>query len=151
MYCKCGALIPEKRESMGFNTCVECSKEKPFVGFDVSNGKTGNETQVIKDLDLAKELYRLEANSGVGGRGVTEEGMNPGSRIDPSDPIPVKIKEVKRPDPTKWEDERIGAEVLALFDEGKAEEAREHLERNFLEMLISPKSRKALIAMMRLK
>jgi hypothetical protein len=45
--CKCGVVIPKLREEFGYDTCVDCSDVRAYVGFNVFPHKTGSDVQLI--------------------------------------------------------------------------------------------------------
>ena len=48
--------MPQKRVELGYSICVECSTEKRFGAVPVTNHKTGNTIEVIKDPVEGEEL-----------------------------------------------------------------------------------------------
>jgi hypothetical protein len=78
MNCKsCGSVIPFKRLEIipGCTTCVNCSSEAKFSGVPVINHKTGNEVQVVKDPEAAKEFLKKSSRAGYG----TMRGVSSGN------------------------------------------------------------------------
>jgi hypothetical protein len=78
MNCKtCGNSIPFKRLEIipGCTTCVNCSSESKFSGVPVINHKTGNEVQVVKDPEVAKEFLKKSSRAGYG----TMRGISSGN------------------------------------------------------------------------
>ena len=78
MNCKsCGNTIPCKRLEImpGCTTCVNCSIESKFSGVPVINHKTGNEVQVVKDPEVAKEFLKKSSRAGYG----TMRGISSGN------------------------------------------------------------------------
>lgn len=78
---KCGNLIPPKRIQAltGCTTCTSCSSEAKFSGVPVINHKTGNEVQVVKDPDVAKEFLKKASRTGYG----TLRGVSSGNTAGP--------------------------------------------------------------------
>jgi len=82
MNCKhCGNLIPFKRLEIipGCRTCVNCTTEEKFSGVPVINHKTGNEVQVVKDPEVAKEFLKKASRTGYG----TLRGVSSGNTSGP--------------------------------------------------------------------
>ena len=78
MNCKlCGTAIPFKRIEImsGCTTCVHCSSEAKFSGVPVINHKTGNEVQVVKDPEAAREFLKKSSRAGYG----TMRGVSSGN------------------------------------------------------------------------
>lgn len=70
--CTCGSTIPEARVSLGYAQCVDCSTEAKWSAIQVVHHKTGNETQIVKDPEVAEEFYAKSQRTGFGTlRGMT--------------------------------------------------------------------------------
>lgn len=68
-YCRfCGELIPEGRLKAlpNTSTCVQHSQSERYGAITVVNHKTGNETQIVKDADLAREINTISQRKGYG-------------------------------------------------------------------------------------
>lgn len=78
--CKnCNQPIPNGRLKIlpGATTCVTCSTEEKWSAIHVIHHKTGNEVQIVKDAEVAKEFNRLASRAGFG----TLRGMKPGKKV----------------------------------------------------------------------
>lgn len=75
----CNQPIPEGRLKIlpGATTCVTCSTEEKWSAIHVIHHKTGNEVQIVKDAEVAKEFNRLASRAGFG----TLRGMKPGKKV----------------------------------------------------------------------
>jgi hypothetical protein len=67
--CKiCNKKIPIGRINIlpTTSTCVDCSSETKYSAVAIIHHKTGNEVQIVKNADTAKEFVRLSKRSGFG-------------------------------------------------------------------------------------
>lgn len=73
---KCQTAIPIKRLEILPNVtkCVKCSEEEKWSAIHVIHHKTGNEVQVVKNPETAKEFNKLSSRAGFG----TLRGMRSG-------------------------------------------------------------------------
>ena len=71
--CKtCNEDFPEKRKEMGYSVCVKCSNEERWSCIQIIHHKTGNETEIVKDREVAEEFMAKSARAGFGAlRGMT--------------------------------------------------------------------------------
>jgi|688.fasta_scaffold173900_5 hypothetical protein len=136
MICKCGNKIPEKRASLGYKNCVDCSTEEKWSAIPVIYHKTGNTVQVIKDPEVAKEMMALSRRTGFG----TMRGMKPQQKSQTYSPKNVKntqslLGRVVQPDPARFE--RAGKEALEIFEYEGKEKAMKWLEKKAADMYIT--------------
>ena len=96
MICKCGNKIPELRIKKGYKTCINCSTESKWSGIQVVHHKTGNETQIIKDPEVAADFIAKSARSGYGTlKGVTGSQKKPISINTSSKKVEPTFKPLK--------------------------------------------------------
>lgn len=66
-YCKvCNEQIPQGRLKAvpGTNTCTAHSNTFRYMGRMIIHHKTGNEIEIYKDPETAKEMFRLDSTKG---------------------------------------------------------------------------------------
>jgi len=83
-YCSnCNQQIPVQRLKVvpGTTTCVSCSNVNRLSAIPVIHHKTGNEIQIVKDPEVAKEFYRLSARVGFGCLRGLKAGKSASSQI----------------------------------------------------------------------
>ena len=146
--CNCGSEIPQKRLDLGYSTCVGCSTTKKFSGHLVVHHKTGNEYEVIRDPETAREVKRM-TRAGFGAR---RKGGNHAEKVPtvtrkikataPQETVQI-LKKVS-PDPSKWRDEEGGSQVAKALETSK-EEAIRLLEKIYSSGEMSPDCRKRLL------
>lgn len=99
MNCKsCEQPVHPKRIELGYRTCVLCSTEKMWSGIPITNHKTGNEIQIVKDPEVAAEFMAKSARVGFGTmRGMTTgyKRRNPTPAVKISDEV-VPKKNIER-------------------------------------------------------
>ena len=152
MNCKCGKNIPELRVKKGYKTCVSCSTESKWSGVQVVHHKTGNETQIIKDPEVAADFIAKSARSGYGTlKGVTGSQKKAKTYIRESKKVePVIVKPVDRvisrkKVETNYKDEEIASQVFSLIDKQEFDIAKDLIEKNFQSLNLSPTARKQLL------
>lgn len=109
----CHIPIPPKRLEIlpTATTCVKCSEEERWSAIHVIHHKTGNEVQVVKDSETAKEFNKLSSRAGFG----TLRGMRSGK-------APAKKKKTMSIGTTAFITgkpetfERIGHEAMEAMD-----------------------------------
>jgi len=133
--CKtCQSPVPDKRWEMGYRVCVNCSTETKWSAIQVIHHKTGNETQVVKDPDVAAEFLAKSARTGFG----TLKGLTKTYKVSSQnkevnvDPIPHKsLPETKilerKPMPNEYE--KVGGEVMDILEKGTPQDAINHIEK----------------------
>lgn len=64
----CNLLIPVERINVlpNVRTCVNCSTSSKYTAVPVIHHKTGNEVQIVKNPDVAREFVRLSKRAGFG-------------------------------------------------------------------------------------
>jgi len=148
MICKCGNVIPQKRHSLGYTSCVDCSTEKKWSGHLVVHHKTGNNYDVIKDPETAAIMASMSNRNGFGSnrRAIAREGVDTKKRVPPPDDFKIEPKFLgKKPaDPSKWEDEACTLAVLDKFNTGQ-QPAKELLDSLFAQGKMSPLARKRIL------
>lgn len=152
MICKCGNNIPELRIKKGYKNCVNCSTETRWSGVQVVHHKTGNETQIIKDPEVAADFIAKSARSGYGTlKGVTGSQKKAKTYTKESKKIePVFFKPVDRvisrkKVETNYKDEEIAIQVLSLIDNQDFDIAKNLIEKSFQSLNLSPLARKQLL------
>jgi hypothetical protein len=93
----CQSEIPAARIKAlpNTSTCVACSTEIKWSGVQVINHKTGNEVEVVKDPEAAKEFKRLSTRAGFGTvRGMATSKTNSNKNLYSS--MPVKSFEASK-------------------------------------------------------
>jgi len=151
MICKCGNKIPELRIKKGYKTCINCSTESKWSGVQVVHHKTGNETQIIKDPEVAADFIAKSARSGYGTlKGVTgsqKKSITINTTTRKVEPTFKPLKNIvdRKKVETNYSDEEIAKEVFSLIDNGKIESVVEYIETNFQSLKLSPKARKQLL------
>jgi len=155
MTCKCGNNIPDLRVKKGYKTCVSCSTESKWSGVQVVHHKTGNETQIIKDPEVAADFIAKSARSGYGTlKGVTGSQKKArtytreAKKIEPvSRPVDRVIARKKVE--TNYNDDEIAASVFALIDKQEFDLAKNLIETKFQSLNLSPLGRKQLLFLLK--
>ena len=63
---KCGEDMPQLRLTQcGYKNCIKCSEVQPYGCVHISNGKTGNEIQILPS-DVAERVNRMAERNGFG-------------------------------------------------------------------------------------
>ena len=151
MICKCGNNIPELRVKKGYKNCVNCSTESRWSGVQVVHHKTGNETQIIKDPEVAADFLAKSARSGYGTlKGVTgsqRKAKNVTIISKKIEPIfkPVCRVIARKKVETNYKDEEIAASVISLIDKQEFDIAKTLIEKKFQSLNLSPLCRKQLL------
>ena len=152
MNCKCGNKIPELRVKKGYKTCVSCSTESKWSGVQVVHHKTGNETQIIKDPEVAADFIAKSARSGYGTlKGVTgsqkkaKTYTRESKKVEPVIFKPVDRVIARKKVETNYRDEEIASQVLSLIDKQEFDIAKDLIEKNFQSLNLSPVARKQLL------
>lgn len=152
MNCKCGNKIPELRVKKGYKTCVSCSTESKWSGVQVVHHKTGNETQIIKDPEVAADFIAKSARSGYGTlKGVTgsqkkaKTYTRESKKVEPVIFKPVDRVIARKKVETNYKDEEIATQVLSLIDKQEFDIAKDLIEKNFQSLNLSPIARKQLL------
>lgn len=152
MNCKCGNKIPELRVKKGYKTCVTCSAESKWSGVQVVHHKTGNETQIIKDPEVAADFIAKSARSGYGTlKGVTgsqkkaKTYTRESKKVEPVIFKPVDRVIARKKVETNYRDEEIASQVLSLIDKQEFDIAKDLIEKNFQSLNLSPVARKQLL------
>lgn len=152
MNCKCGNKIPELRVKKGYKTCVTCSTESKWSGVQVVHHKTGNETQIIKDPEVAADFIAKSARSGYGTlKGVTgsqkkaKTYTRESKKVEPVIFKPVDRVIARKKVETNYRDEEIASQVLSLIDKQEFDIAKDLIEKNFQSLNLSPVARKQLL------
>ena len=152
MNCKCGNKIPELRVKKGYKTCVSCSTESKWSGVQIVHHKTGNETQIIKDPEVAADFIAKSARSGYGtlkgvigsqrkARGIKSETKKTEIiKFKPVDKV-IARKKVE----TNYQDEEIAIQVFSLIDKKDFGMAKDLIETKFQSLNLSPTARKQLL------
>ena len=65
MNCKCGNIIPEQRENLGYSVCISCSTVEQYGCAPLINHKTGNSIQIMSSSDAAR-IAKLTQRRGYG-------------------------------------------------------------------------------------
>jgi hypothetical protein len=90
--CKtCNTGYPEKRKEMGYTVCIECSTETRWSGVQIVHHKTGNETQIVKDPDVAAEFLAKSSRTGSGALKYMKRAYRKPNYSPPI--LPKKVKE----------------------------------------------------------
>ena len=152
MNCKCGNKIPELRVKKGYKTCVSCSTESKWSGVQVVHHKTGNETQIIKDPEVAADFIAKSARSGYGTlKGVTgsqkkaKTYTRESKKVEPVIFKPVDRVIARKKVETNYKDEEIAIQVFSLIDKKEFDIAKDLIEKNFQSLNLSPIARKQLL------
>ena len=151
MTCKCGNNIPDLRVKKGYKTCVSCSTESKWSGVQVVHHKTGNETQIIKDPEVAADFIAKSARSGYGTlKGVTGSQRKSKNYTGESKKVEPVFKPVDRvisrkKVETNYNDDEIAASVFALIDKKEFNLAKKLIVTNFQSLKLSPLGRKQLL------
>ncbi len=58
-------MIPDGRENLGYNTCVECSTVEKYGCAPLINHKTGNSIQIMSQSD-ADKIAKMTRRRGYG-------------------------------------------------------------------------------------
>ena len=152
MNCKCGKNIPELRVKKGYKTCVSCSTESKWSGVQVVHHKTGNETQIIKDPEVAADFIAKSARSGYGTlKGVTgsqkkaKTYTRESKKVEPVIFKPVDRVIARKKVETNYKDEEIAIQVFSLIDKKEFDIAKDLIEKNFQSLNLSPIARKQLL------
>jgi len=148
MICKCGNIIPKKREEIGYKLCVQCSTENKWTGNLMVFHKTGNSYEIIKDPEVAEKMASMSSRNGFGSnrKSVAKKGNDTKKIIPPPENFTIDPTIINRkpPDPSKWEDESWTLAILDKFNESP-EGAKKLLEEVFSDGKISPIARKRLL------
>jgi hypothetical protein len=66
-YCKvCNSQIPEGRVKLGYrDTCTKHSDTFKYVGFVVTDAKSGDSIDIVKDPQVARDMERLHHTRGA--------------------------------------------------------------------------------------
>ena len=152
MNCKCGNKIPDLRVKKGYKTCVNCSTESKWSGVQVVHHKTGNETQIIKDPEVAADFIAKSARSGYGTlKGVTgsqkkaKTYTRESKKVEPVIFKPVDRVIARKKVETNYKDEEIAIQVFSLIDKKEFDIAKDLIEKNFQSLNLSPIARKQLL------
>ena len=65
MICKCKNIIPKVRDSLGYNTCINCSTVEQYGCAPLINHKIGNSIQIMSSSDAAK-IAKMTRRRGYG-------------------------------------------------------------------------------------
>jgi hypothetical protein len=146
--CNCGDEIPEKRLQLGYITCVRCSTTEKFSGNLVVHHKTGNEYEVIRNPETAREVRRM-TRAGFGARRkggkFTETVIVKKRTVKSVQPTSAAIVLQKTPpDSSKWKDEEWGTKIVEVAERSKTE-ATDLLEEVFQLGEMSPDCRKRIL------
>lgn len=145
--------MPSKRSAMGYEECVNCSKEAKWSGVPIIHHKTGNEIQIVKDPRdaaefMAKSSRGFGASRGVAGSYNFEiEVKEATSAVSPEKPKD-RIVGRKKPDTSKYDDENVGKEAIEIAEKEGYESGKFHLEREYQALRISPSGRKRVLAVL---
>jgi hypothetical protein len=152
MICKCGNNIPDLRVKKGYKTCVICSTESKWSGVQVVHHKTGNETQIIKDPEVAADFIAKSARSGYGTlKGVTGSQKKAKiytkelKKVEPVIFKPVDRIIARKKVETNYNDNEIAQQVFSLIDKKEFDIAKDLIETKFQSLNLSPTARKQLL------
>jgi hypothetical protein len=151
MVCKCGCNIPELRVKKGYKTCVSCSTESKWSGVQIVHHKTGNETQIIKDPEVAADFIAKSARSGYGTlKGVTgsqrkQKNTTSSKKVEPVVSKPVDRIISRKKVETNYKDEEVASYIFSLIDKKEYDLAKIYIEDKFQSLLLSPNGRKQLL------
>ena len=140
--CKtCQSSVPDKRWEMGYRVCVDCSTESKWSAIQVIHHKTGNETQVVKDPEVAAEFYAKSARTGFGTlKGMTKTYKSPTQSkdvtVDPIPPKPLPESKILERKSLPNDYENVGNEVMCYLEKGLTQEAIQHIEKARLDKRI---------------
>ena len=155
MICKCGNNIPDLRVKKGYKTCINCSTESKWSGVQVVHHKTGNETQIIKDPEVAADFIAKSARSGYGTlKGVTgsqKKARTSTREVKKIEPVsrPVDRVIARKKVETNYNDDEIAASVFTLIDKQEFDLAKNLIETNFQSLNLSPLGRKQLLFLLK--
>jgi len=116
-YCNnCNQPIPVQRLKVVPNTktCVACSNVNRLSAIPVIHHKTGNEIQIVKDPEVAKEFYRLSARVGFGclrGLKAGKSGSTQSKKVSTATTMKLSLGMASR----NMFDE-LGSKIMNLFD-----------------------------------
>jgi hypothetical protein len=79
MKCTCGKEIPEKRVSLGYRECVDCSTVEKYGCVDLVYHKTGNTIEILPAPE-AKKMQELSKRRGFGSM-TSMHGSRAGSSV----------------------------------------------------------------------
>ena len=125
--------MPQKRVELGYSICVECSTEKRCGAVPVTNHKTGNTIEVIKDPDQAARINAMMQRKGFGiMAGIAGSHKKIFVEAKPSqvrikEGIPPRDRVVARRMPA-YDYEKVGQETMAILESSGIEAALEHVK-----------------------
>lgn len=151
---KCREHYPEKRKEMGYEVCIECSTVEKWSCVQIVHHKTGNETEIIKDPEVAAEFMAKSSRIGFGAlRGMTSSYRERKS-------VPAKIKKettdpvtsfytVRSRRPMPLDFEGVGKRAMELLEEDY-DKAIEYIETAEREYRLLPKQAEQLKSIFRM-
>jgi hypothetical protein len=131
---KCTEPMPPKRLELGYTVCVECSTEKRFGAVPVTNHKTGNTIEVIKDPEQAAKINAMMQRKGFGimagiagsHKKTFTEAVN--SQVKITEGIPPRDRVISRRMPS-YDYENVGHETIAILEKTGIDPAMEHIQK----------------------
>jgi len=128
----CNLLIPIERINIlpNVQTCVNCSSSSKYTAVPVIHHKTGNEVQIVKNPDVAREFIRLSKRAGFG----TLQSISSGKKMQSS----TKFNSITiSSDADLKTFDKIGEEALFKFELKGKEYALKFLNSMVLRRTIS--------------
>lgn len=140
MNCKCGNIIPKQRIQLGYNTCVNCSEEKPKGYVDIIVHKTGNSLEIL-DYDDAKKMEKLSKRRGFGSYSSLSGSSSNSKKLSGTGAFTGKygldlFNEVCET-------------ALIFLEEFSSKKATEYVEKKYKELTISEYSRNRIIEILK--
>ena len=137
-YCNnCNQPIPVQRLKVvpTTETCVSCSNVNRLSAIPVIHHKTGNEIQIVKDPEVAKEFYRLSSRVGFGCLRGLKSGKSGSSQVKKYSTAPTSKLSLGMASRNMFEE--LGTKIMNTFDYAGASaaksQAQEYLDTRLID------------------